>query len=52
MIFFDNIVAPRKKRTRPKEYELITVQPWTDGGAVDQSKIVTGKRQRKGVSHF
>ena len=34
----NNIVAPRKKWTRPKEYELIPVQPWTDGRAVDNSR--------------
>ena len=44
-------VAPRRKRSRSKNFEIVTVAPWTDSGAVDTSKIIQGKRQRKEVAY-
>ena len=32
---------------RAPQWDIITVPAWTDSGAVDTSKILEGKRQRK-----
>jgi hypothetical protein len=47
-----NVVEPKikKQRARP-QWSIVTVQPWTDGGAVDKSNEIEGGRQRKKVSY-
>lgn len=46
--FVEEPVRPAKKRP-PQQWDIVTVAPWTDGGAIDQSRVVSGKRQRKSV---
>ena len=53
IILYSSVVRKKRNRNLLKEYKVVTVGPWTDGGAVYySSKIVSGKRQRKGVSHY
>jgi hypothetical protein len=46
------VVEPKikKQRARP-QWSIITVQPWTDGGAIDKSNEVEGGRQRNQVCY-
>jgi hypothetical protein len=46
--FVEVAVRPAKKRP-PQQWDMIVVAPWTDASAIDQSRVVSGKRQRKSV---
>ena len=42
-------VAARPANKRPQQWDIVAVAPWTDAGAIDQSRVASGKRQRKSV---
>jgi hypothetical protein len=46
--FVEVAVRPAKKRP-PQQWDMVVVAPWTDASAIDQSRVVSGKRQRKSV---
>ena len=46
--FVEVAVRPANKRPQ-RQWDMVVVAPWTDGGAIDQSHVLSGKRQRKNV---
>ena len=43
-------VPPRQKKIRPQSWDIVHVAPWTDAGAIDESHVIAGKRQRKSIT--
>ena len=43
-------VPPRQKKSRPQSWDIVHVAPWTDAGAIDESHVIAGKRQRKSIT--
>ena len=43
------LTDPPRQNKRPRKWDIIAVAPWTDAGAVDESHVISGKRQRRSV---
>ena len=44
-------VPPRPPKRQP-QWDIVEVPTWTDRSAIDSSRVIVGKRQRKSVVAF